>query len=129
MIAGMVEHMAMFPIDTIKTRMQVLGSCPIKSVVLRQALQSILKSDGPAGLYRGIGAMGLGAEVAVREWESVQRCKLSRSNPLFLSHTHIIRKRVQTKHPHSWTEQTAEQQLAFVSLSPSDDDDDDNNNM
>ncbi|KAK9061533.1 hypothetical protein SSX86_018715 [Deinandra increscens subsp. villosa] len=60
-IAGMVEHMSMFPIDTIKTRMQVLGSCPIKSVGLRQALHSILKSDGPAGLYQGIGAMGLGA--------------------------------------------------------------------
>ncbi|XP_057474894.1 uncharacterized protein LOC130763001 isoform X1 [Actinidia eriantha] len=60
-IAGSVEHMAMFPVDTIKTRMQALGSCPIKSVGLRQALGSILKTEGPAGLYRGIGAMALGA--------------------------------------------------------------------
>ncbi|KAJ9543564.1 hypothetical protein OSB04_023271 [Centaurea solstitialis] len=77
-IAGMVEHMAMFPIDTIKTRMQVLGSCPIKSVGLRQALHSILKSDGPAGLYRGIGAMGLGAGPAHAVYFSVyEMCKES----------------------------------------------------
>ncbi|KAK4274866.1 hypothetical protein QN277_018033 [Acacia crassicarpa] len=60
-IAGCVEHMAMFPVDTVKTHMQALGSCPIKSVSVRQALQSILKSEGPSALYRGIGAMGLGA--------------------------------------------------------------------
>ncbi|KAM1720717.1 hypothetical protein ACFX12_022342 [Malus domestica] len=60
-IAGMVEHMAMFAVDTVKTHMQALGSCPIKIVGLRQALRSILKSEGPAGLYRGIGAMGLDA--------------------------------------------------------------------
>ncbi|TQE00815.1 hypothetical protein C1H46_013610 [Malus baccata] len=60
-IAGMVEHMAMFTVDTVKTHMQALGSCPIKTVGLRQAIQSILKSEGPAGLYREIGAMGLDA--------------------------------------------------------------------
>ncbi|KAL8536456.1 hypothetical protein ACS0TY_011894 [Phlomoides rotata] len=59
--AGMVEHMSMFPVDTIKTQMQALGSCPIKSASIRQAVQSILKSDGPIGFYRGIGAMALGA--------------------------------------------------------------------
>ncbi|KAK1426869.1 hypothetical protein QVD17_15549 [Tagetes erecta] len=83
-IAGMIEHMAMFPIDTIKTRMQVLGSCPIKSASLRQALQSILKSDGPAGLYRGIGAMGLGAGPAHAVYFSVyETCKekFTRGNP------------------------------------------------
>ncbi|KNA22007.1 hypothetical protein SOVF_038000 [Spinacia oleracea] len=60
-IAGCAEHMAMFPVDTIKTRMQALGSCPIKTAGVRTALRSILQSDGPAGLYRGIAAMGLGA--------------------------------------------------------------------
>ncbi|KAL8213910.1 hypothetical protein R6Q57_003359 [Mikania cordata] len=84
-VAGMVEHMAMFPIDTIKTRMQVLGSCPIKSASLRQALQSILISDGPAGLYRGIGAMGLGAGPAHAVYFSVyEMCKrkfISSQNP------------------------------------------------
>lgn len=60
-VAGCAEHMAMFPVDTIKTRMQALGSCPIKTVGVRTALRSILQSDGLAGLYRGIAAMGLGA--------------------------------------------------------------------
>ncbi|XP_061359939.1 uncharacterized protein LOC133303983 [Gastrolobium bilobum] len=61
-IAGMVEHTAMFPVDTVKTHMQALGSCPIKkTVTVRQAVQSILRSNGPSALYRGIGAMGLGA--------------------------------------------------------------------
>lgn len=77
-IAGMVEHMAMFPVDTIKTQMQALGSCPIKSVSLSQALKSILKSQGPAGLYRGIGAMGLGAGPAHAVYFSVYEiCKKS----------------------------------------------------
>ncbi|KAK2975272.1 hypothetical protein RJ640_010277 [Escallonia rubra] len=62
-IAGSVEHMAMFPVDTLKTRMQAIGSssCSTPSVNLRQSLKTILKLEGPAGLYRGIAAMGLGA--------------------------------------------------------------------
>ncbi|GMY10511.1 mitoferrin [Fagus crenata] len=77
-IAGMVEHMAMYPVDTVKTQMQALGSCPIKSVSVRQALQSILKSEGIAGLYRGIGAMGLGAGPAHAVYFSVYEiCKKS----------------------------------------------------
>ncbi|KAH7550528.1 hypothetical protein ACOSP7_024100 [Xanthoceras sorbifolium] len=70
-IAGSVEHMAMFPVDTIKTHMQAIGSCPIKTVGVRQALKSILKSEGPSGLYRGIGAMGLGAGPAHAVYFSV----------------------------------------------------------
>eukprot|EP00249_Psilotum_nudum_P017706 c26451_g1_i3 orf=445-1434(-) len=61
-IAGMVEHMAMFPVDTLKTRMQVLASAggSIHSA-LSTAFTSIMKSEGLLGLYKGIGAMGLGA--------------------------------------------------------------------
>lgn len=83
-IAGMVEHMAMFPVDTVKTHMQALGSCPIKSVGIRQALGSIMKTEGPAGLYRGIGAMGLGAGPAHAVYFSVYEfCKeyFTRGNP------------------------------------------------
>ncbi|PIM97580.1 Mitochondrial carrier protein MRS3/4 [Handroanthus impetiginosus] len=83
-IAGMVEHMAMFPVDTVKTQMQALGSCPIKSVNVNQALQSILKSEGPRGLYRGIAAMGLGAGPAQAVYFSVyELCKkrFSGGNP------------------------------------------------
>ncbi|GAB2274275.1 hypothetical protein Dimus_009041 [Dionaea muscipula] len=60
-IAGCVEHMAMFPIDTLKTRMQALGSCPIKSAGVRSAFRSIIHTEGAAGFYRGIAAMALGA--------------------------------------------------------------------
>lgn len=83
-IAGMVEHMAMFPIDTVKTQMQALGSCPLKSAGLSQAIQSILKSEGPAGFYRGIAAMGLGAGPAHAVYFSVyEACKkrFSAGNP------------------------------------------------
>ncbi|KAK1365997.1 Mitoferrin [Heracleum sosnowskyi] len=72
----MIEHMAMFPVDTIKTQMQALGSCPIKSASLSQALKTILKSQGPAGLYRGIFAMGLVAGPAHAIYFSVyENCK------------------------------------------------------
>ncbi|KAL8055896.1 hypothetical protein ABFX02_04G084800 [Erythranthe guttata] len=82
--AGMVEHMSMFPVDTIKTRMQALGSCPIKSASVNQAVRSILKSDGPKGFYRGIGAMALGAGPAHAVYFSVYEfCKkrFSGGNP------------------------------------------------
>ncbi|KAL1552922.1 mitoferrin-like [Salvia divinorum] len=77
-VAGMVEHMAMFPVDTIKTQMQALGSCPIRSASIGQAVQSILKADGARGLYRGIGAMALGAGPAHAAYFSVYEiCKKS----------------------------------------------------
>ncbi|KAF2290262.1 hypothetical protein GH714_006608 [Hevea brasiliensis] len=83
-IAGSVEHMAMFPVDTIKTHMQALGSCPIKSVSVTHAVRSILQSEGPSAFYRGIAAMGLGAGPAHAVYFSVYEvCKkyLSGSNP------------------------------------------------
>ncbi|KAL9234749.1 hypothetical protein vseg_009580 [Gypsophila vaccaria] len=83
-IAGCAEHMAMFPVDTIKTRMQALGSCPIKSVGVLTASRSILLSDGPAGFYRGIAAMGLGAGPAHAVYFSVYeffKKSLSGGNP------------------------------------------------
>ncbi|XP_019188206.1 PREDICTED: mitoferrin-like [Ipomoea nil] len=83
-IAGMVEHMAMFPVDTVKTQMQAVGFCPIKSVGIRHAVQSILKSEGVAGFYRGIGAMALGAGPAHAVYFSVyELCKeaFSGGNP------------------------------------------------
>ncbi|XP_021724419.1 mitoferrin-like [Chenopodium quinoa] len=83
-IAGCAEHMAMFPVDTIKTRMQALGSCPIKTVGVRTALRSILQSDGTAGLYRGIAAMGLGAGPAHAVYFSMYefcKKKFSGGNP------------------------------------------------
>ncbi|KAL1816956.1 hypothetical protein ACET3Z_019530 [Daucus carota] len=74
-VAGSVEHMAMFPIDTLKTRMQVMGSSSTSYsgpvINLRQSLSSILRIEGPAGLYRGIAAMGIGAGPAHAVYFSV----------------------------------------------------------
>ncbi|XP_021289014.1 mitoferrin-like isoform X3 [Herrania umbratica] len=84
-IAGSVEHMAMFPVDTLKTRMQAIGaSCSVQPIGVRQALGSILKLEGPSGLYRGIAAMGLGAGPAHAVYFSVYELSkqaLSRGDP------------------------------------------------
>ncbi|KAJ8751129.1 hypothetical protein K2173_016310 [Erythroxylum novogranatense] len=83
-IAGCVEHMAMFPVDTIKTHMQALGSCPIKSFSVGHAFRSILQTEGPSAFYRGIAAMGLGAGPAHAVYFSVyESCKkyFSGNNP------------------------------------------------
>ncbi|KAF6174658.1 hypothetical protein GIB67_006310 [Kingdonia uniflora] len=80
-IAGMVEHMAMFPVDTLKTRMQMLGATPSccahsPSHHVGPFLASIMRSEGPLGLYRGIGAIGLGAGPAHAVYFSVYEvCK------------------------------------------------------
>ncbi|KAL8509243.1 hypothetical protein ACS0TY_016437 [Phlomoides rotata] len=72
-IAGSIEHMAMFPVDTLKTGMQAItsSSTKISQITLRQSLGSILKLEGLSGLYRGIGAMGLGAGPAHAVYFSV----------------------------------------------------------
>ncbi|MQM20302.1 hypothetical protein Taro_053321 [Colocasia esculenta] len=82
-VAGLVEHTAMFPVDTLKTRMQAQRPCQ-PPMGLRQALASVLRVEGPFGLYRGIGAMGLGAGPAHAVYFSVYETAkefLSRGNP------------------------------------------------
>ncbi|KAI3889303.1 hypothetical protein MKX03_037897 [Papaver bracteatum] len=89
-IAGMVEHMAMFPVDTLKTRMQMLGAATSSSPAAAAAASfsshhhhqigrfftSIMRKEGPLGLYRGIAAMGLGAGPAHAVYFSVyETCK------------------------------------------------------
>lgn len=81
-VAGIVEHTAMFPVDTLKTRMQAQGCRP--GLGLRHVLASVLRQEGPLGLYRGIGAMGLGAGPAHAVYFSVYEASkelLSRGNP------------------------------------------------
>ncbi|KAM7263886.1 hypothetical protein ACFE04_001569 [Oxalis oulophora] len=74
-IAGSIEHMAMFPVDTLKTRMQVLSG-PHQYVNVGHALTSMLKLEGASSLYRGIAAMGLGAGPSHAVYFSVyEACK------------------------------------------------------
>eukprot|EP00879_Flechtneria_rotunda_P018405 GHRR01019307.1.p1 GENE.GHRR01019307.1~~GHRR01019307.1.p1 ORF type:complete len:291 (+),score=94.23 GHRR01019307.1:733-1605(+) len=63
--AGITEHVAMYPVDTIKTRMQAL-SHPGQRLAIQhgsviQALRAVLRREGVAGLYRGVGAVAWGA--------------------------------------------------------------------
>jgi solute carrier family 25 (mitochondrial iron transporter), member 28/37 len=60
--AGIGEHFAMFPVDTIKTRMQALSHPGQRlHISLNRALQAVIKREGILGLYRGASAMILGA--------------------------------------------------------------------
>eukprot|EP00877_Chromochloris_zofingiensis_P010962 jgi/Chrzof1/6119/Cz17g10140.t1 len=61
--AGIMEHVAMYPVDTIKTRMQALshpGQRLHRSSVT-DAIQAVVRREGIGGLYRGVGAVALGA--------------------------------------------------------------------
>lgn len=60
--AGISEHLFMFPVDTVKTRLQVIGvpGMPIYRGVLH-AFNSIVRREGIAHLYKGLPAILLGA--------------------------------------------------------------------
>jgi solute carrier family 25 iron transporter 28/37 len=64
-VAGMAEHMAMFPVDTLKTRMKVAASTGGSlHIVVGKTFISMTKSEGPLGFYMGIAAMGFGVKHA-----------------------------------------------------------------
>eukprot|EP00803_Ostreobium_quekettii_P000592 evm.model.scf_649.1 EVM.evm.TU.scf_649.1 scf_649:5955-12306(+) len=62
-VAGVVEHTAMYPVDTIKTRAQALAhpGQQLHRSALKRALKAAFRHDGWPGLYRGIGAVVAGA--------------------------------------------------------------------
>lgn len=89
-LAGTTEHCAMFPLDTIKTRMQTATTSAVAGATLggstapsqsssrwiprggltmlgnpvasiRAAASGVVRSHGVAGLYRGVAAVGIGA--------------------------------------------------------------------
>jgi solute carrier family 25 (mitochondrial iron transporter), member 28/37 len=57
--AGLVEHTFMYPVDTVKTRMQALRQPNYLGI--SNAFQSIIKSEGILGLYSGLSAVLVGA--------------------------------------------------------------------
>ena len=77
-VAGTTEHTAMFPLDTIKTRMQTAVVAPNRRGVgtatgrasvsffrhatasVGVAASSVIRTEGVAGLYRGVAAVGIG---------------------------------------------------------------------
>lgn len=59
-LAGLAEHCAMFPLDTIKTHAQCVGACGGKPDVLCvRAAKSLLREHGLGRLWRGVGAVTL----------------------------------------------------------------------
>ena len=70
-VAGTTEHTAMFPLDTIKTRMQtaatrandVSSSSFFRHATAstRAAAAAVIETEGVRGLYRGVAAVGIGA--------------------------------------------------------------------
>jgi hypothetical protein len=65
-VAGISEHIAMYPLDTVKTRMQALAhpGQHLHGAPLRFALASIIKREGFLRLYRGMSAVVLTAGCA-----------------------------------------------------------------
>lgn len=61
--AGIAEHVAMYPVDTVKTRMQALAQPGqnLHGTSLHLAIRSIIRREGLHGLYRGVGAVAWGA--------------------------------------------------------------------
>lgn len=62
-VAGVAEHVAMYPVDTVKTRMQALAhpGQHLHGAPLHLALSSIIKREGFLRLYRGISAVAWSA--------------------------------------------------------------------
>lgn len=56
-VAGVSEHVAMYPMDTIKTRMQALGhpGQRLRGSTVPRAVAAVIKREGIAGLYGGVG--------------------------------------------------------------------------
>ncbi|KAL0038343.1 hypothetical protein WJX77_002827 [Trebouxia sp. C0004] len=56
-VAGISEHVAMYPMDTIKTRMQALGhpGQRLHGSSVPRAVAAVIKREGIAGLYGGVG--------------------------------------------------------------------------
>ncbi|RMZ80287.1 hypothetical protein DV738_g2821, partial [Chaetothyriales sp. CBS 135597] len=59
-VAGVSEILLMYPLDVVKTRVQLQGKVPVPGqdyyTSMLDCFQKIIRNEGPARLYRGIGA-------------------------------------------------------------------------
>ena len=76
--AGTAEHIAMYPVDTVKTRMQALAhpGQQLRGATLHRALRSIIRREGFLRLYHGVGAVAGSAGCAPPSEVAVgQQCR------------------------------------------------------
>ncbi|CAN3353249.1 mitochondrial RNA-splicing protein Mrs4p [Diutina catenulata] len=69
--AGIMEHTVMFPIDSLKTRMQMLGSGQSMSSSVIASIQKISSAEGAYSLWRGVSSVVMGAGPAHAVYFSV----------------------------------------------------------
>lgn len=69
--AGIMEHTVMFPIDSLKTRMQIISNNPKASGSLINSISKISASEGGYALWRGVSSVVLGAGPAHAVYFSV----------------------------------------------------------
>lgn len=69
--AGIMEHTVMFPIDSLKTRMQIISNNPKASGSLINSISKITSSEGAYALWRGVSSVVLGAGPAHAVYFSV----------------------------------------------------------
>lgn len=73
-VAGTSEHICMFPVDTIKTRLQAQTAGALRYNGVIHCANEIIRKEGVARLYRGLPAVAVGAipshaiHFAVYEW-------------------------------------------------------------
>jgi len=60
-LAGVAEHCAMYPVDSVKTRMQSLSCSKQRSMSMRQMMRSMIQEEGIIRPWRGMSAMAFGA--------------------------------------------------------------------
>ncbi|KAI5960100.1 MRS4 [Candida pseudojiufengensis] len=90
-LAGIMEHTVMFPIDSIKTRMQMNLSSKEISKGLFQSISKISSTEGFYALWKGVSSVILGAGPAHAIYFSVfESTKTFLCNRLTTSHTNKI---------------------------------------
>lgn len=74
-IAGITEHTAMYPVDTLKTYVQCMRECP--EAVAGRRVMEMVRGQGLLRLWRGVGTMFAGCVPAHALYFSVlEQCKV-----------------------------------------------------
>lgn len=87
--AGIMEHSVMFPVDMVKTRMQVARTAKLYTGV-NNAFSKILSTEGAKSLWRGISSVVVGAGPAHAVYFGVYEITKSRLGGNFPGHHPVV---------------------------------------